>query len=137
MKTIKLLIISFTLTFITLITIAPAIAAPSAKVQHLQVNNMLTTAHISKFSTKNSINFSTGLILSSANILTEESENSTLTVVETSNDFFTSAMIMSDKINQLFSYFNSSAKDNISKQIKPEPTNKLIKDKCSSNPKYS
>ncbi len=137
MKSIKLLIISFTLTLLMLITIAPAIAAPSAKVQHLQVNNMLTTTHMRKFSTNNSINFSTGLVLSSASILTEETTNSTLTAVETSNDFFTSAMIMNDKIHQLFSYFNSSTKDDISKQIKPEATNTLIKDKCSSTPKYS
>ncbi|MCP4987287.1 MAG: hypothetical protein GY928_14910 [Colwellia sp.] len=110
MKSIKLLIISFTLTFLTLITIAPVMATPSAKVQHLQVNNMFTIAHMRKFSTKNSINFSTGLVLTSASILTEDATNTTLTAVETSNDFFTSVMIMSDKIHQLFSYFNSLAK---------------------------
>jgi len=149
MKSIKLLIISFTLTFLMLMTVSPALAKPLANVQHLQVNNMLPTAHssydpmtvadktFSKFSMPYGNNFSTGLILSKAGILTEENAQVTMTVVNKSNDFFASAMIVSDKLNQLISYFNSSPKDRIAEQIEPEVENKLIKKKCSSKVNFS
>jgi hypothetical protein len=69
--------------------------------------------------------------------LTEENAQVTMTVVNKSNDFFASAMIVSDKLNQLISYFNSPTKDNMSEQVEPEEKSKLMKKKCSSTIDFS
>lgn len=147
MKSIKLLLISFTMTFITLMTISPAIAKPSAKVQELQLNSALTTAfgsyNIVKAVSKapNTIsmpfknNFSTGLILSSPVVLSEGNAHVAMTVVNKSNEFFASAMIVSDKLNQFISYFNTPTKKVYTEQATPE--NKVLKEKCSNTINFS
>ena len=146
MKSIRLLIISFTMTFIALITISPAIAKPSVNVQHLKVNNTFTTAFNSydiitlasnipsKTSTQYHNNFSTGLILSSPAMLSNENTKMTMTVVNSSNEFFASAMGFSDKLNQLISYFTSPAKEDLSY---PAPESTVIRKKCNSKNNYS
>jgi len=143
MNSIKLLISSFTMTFLTLITIAPAIAAPAVKVQHLQVSNMTSIVHtsynsmvvadkaMSKFPTQYSNNFSTGLILSSSKILSEEHAQTAITVVNKSNDFFASAMIVSDKVNQFISYFTSSEEKKLTEQAEPIQKSEVMRSKCS------
>jgi len=137
------------MTFLMLITIAPAIAAPSVKVQHLQVSNIIPTAQTSydsitladkvirKYSTQYGNNFSTGLILSSTRVLSEENTQVAMTVVNKSNGFFTSAMIVSDKLNQLISYFNSPAKNSVTEQVEPVVESEVIKKKCGKKNNYS
>jgi len=149
MRTIKLLIMSFTLTFLALMSISPAIAKPLANVQHLQVNNMLTTSQnsydsitilgktVGNISTQYDNNFSTGLILSSSRILTEENSQVAITVVNKSNDFFTSAMIVSDKVNQFISYFTSPDKKEFAEQTKPVPKSEVLSSKCSKTVDFS
>jgi hypothetical protein len=137
------------MTFITLMTISPVKAAPSVKVQYLQVNHMYPIADknyaplsISKklnheLPAKFSNNFSTGLILTSSKLLTEENSQVAMTIVTKSNHFFTSAMMVSEKLNQLIAYFTSSNNDGIAEKIEPTLENKVIKKKCSSTVSYS
>jgi len=143
MKSIKLLIISFTLTYLVLMTVSPAIAKPLASVQHLQVNDLLTSPKnsydsitalgktIGNISTQYDHNFSTGLILSSSRDLSDENSQVAMNVVNQSNDFFASAMIVSDKVNQFISYFTTPEEKKFIEQIEPAQKSKVITSKCS------
>ena len=149
MKSIKLLLVSFTITFVTLINITPALAMPSVKIQHLQVNNSLSYPvnnykfikvvgkTPSKRANLQSNNFSTGLILSNPAIFTEENSQLTMNVVSKSNEFFNSAMVFSDKLNQFISYFTAPVKGNTAEQLASPSTSKVIKAKCKSQKSYS
>jgi hypothetical protein len=144
MKSIKLLLISFTMTLIVLVTISPAIAKPSVNVQHLQVNKTFTSGinNYEILAASNNVtttasnqyrnNFSTGLILSSPSALIDENTQVAMTVVNKSNEFFASAMNFSDKLNQFISYFTAPEKDDLSYAA---PENKVIRKKCNSKSK--
>ncbi|KGJ91855.1 hypothetical protein [Colwellia psychrerythraea] len=149
MKSIKLLLISFTITLVALMTISPAIAKPSVKVQHLQLNNALTATHnnyniiraIGKVPTKLPVqysnNFSSGLILSSRSILTARNANLAINVAKHTNEFFSSAMTVSDKLNQFMSYFSSPVKVKVSEQQELSPEGDILKEKCNGSINFS
>ena len=149
MKSIKLLLVSFTITFVTLINITPALATPSVEIQSLKVNHILSHPYNnyniinlvenkpSRTASQYSNNFSTGLILSNPAILTEENSQLTISVVSKSNEFFNSAMVFSDKLNQFISYFTAPVKANTAEQLKPTSASKVIKAKCKSRKNYS
>jgi len=136
MKSIKLLLVSFTITFITLINISPANAEHAVKVQHLNVNNTLVT----RFNNNDLINsvsnyhnnFSTGLILSSPERLSDRSSQLAMNVVNSSNDFFTSAMVFNDKLHQLISYFTTPDNKALTEPTNSIPENEVIEKKCES-----
>jgi hypothetical protein len=136
MKSIKLLLVSFTITFITLINISPANAEHAVKVQHLNVNNTLVT----RFNNNDLINsvsnyhnsFSTGLILSSPERLGDRSSQLAMNVVNSSNDFFTSAMVFNDKLHQLISYFTTPDNKALTEPTNSIPENEVIEKKCES-----
>ncbi len=139
MKSIKLLLVSFTITLVALITITPANAVPAVKVQHLNVNNALT----SKFNRYDIINvagkvprasseylsgkyrnsFSAVLFLTNPALFSEKNTQVTIDIVNTSNTFFTSAMVFTDKLHQLISYFTTPTNENIAGSTveAPEP----------------
>jgi len=82
--------------------------------------------------------FSTGLILTNKAILSEEKAKVAMNVVNRSNEFFTSTMIVSDKINQFISYLTSPSKESFTEQNKSSTKSKVIRKKCNSNtPSYS
>ena len=149
MKSIKLLLVSFTLTFVTLINITPALATPSVEKQYLNVNHVLSHPYNNyniinlvekKSSTRTSQysnNFSTGLILSNPAIVTKENSQLTMNVVSKSNEFFNSAMVFSDKLNQFISYFTAPVKGNTAEQLESTSASKVIKAKCKSRENYS
>ena len=149
MKSIKLLLVSFTITFVTLINITPALATPSVEIQSLKVNHILSHPYNnyniinlvenkpSRTASQYSNNFSTGLILSNPAILTEENSQLTISVVSKSNEFFNSAMVFSDKLNQFISYFTAPVKGNTAEQLASPSTSKVIKAKCKSQKSYS
>lgn len=134
MKSIKLLLVSFTITFITLINISPANAEHAVKVQHLNVNNQLFT----KFNNDESINvpsnyhnsFSTSLILSAPERLSDRGSQLAMSVVNSSNDFFTSAMVFNDKLHQLISYFTTPNNETITEPTNLTPESEVIEKKC-------
>jgi len=136
MSSIKLLLVSFTITFIALMTIAPANAKHAVNVQHLNVNNTLTT----EFNNDDMINiagnyrnsFSTDLILSAPALLSDRSSQLTIDVVNTSNDFFTSAMVFNDKLHQLISYFTTPSNEKLTEPTIPTPESEVIEKKCES-----
>ena len=136
MKSIKLLLVSFTLTFITLVNISPANAEQAVKVQHLNVNNTL----ISEFNSDELTNvissyhnsFSTGLILSAPKRLSDRSSHMAISVVNNSNDFFTSAMVFNDKLHQLISYFTSPNHKTLTEPKNSTPDSEVIEKKCES-----
>ena len=137
MSSIKLLLVSFTITFIALMTIAPANAKHAVNVQHLNVNNTLTT----EFNNDDMINiagnyrnsFSTDLILSAPALLSDRSSQLTIDVVNTSNDFFTSAMVFNDKLHQLISYFTTpTSNETLTEPTIPTPESEVIEKKCES-----
>jgi|TARA_R100001377_G_scaffold75782_1_gene52473 hypothetical protein len=141
MKSIKLLLVSFTITFITLINISPANAEHAVKVQHLNVNNTLIT----KFNKNDLINsvsnyhnsFSTGLILTAPKRVSDRGSELALTVVNNSNDFFTSAMVFNDKLHQLISYFTSPNSKVLSEPTISTPESEVIEKKCESSFSFS
>ena len=141
MKSIKVLLVSFTITFVALMTISPANAKHAINVQHLNVNNTLTT----KFNNGDIINiagnyrnsFSTGLILSAPVVLSDRSSQLTMGVVNQSNDFFTSAMIFNDKLHQLISYFTTPTNENIAESAISNTDSQVIKNKCDSTLNFS
>jgi len=148
MRTIKLLLVSF-ITFLTLINISPVNAKPVMKVQHLNVNNMLTSnfnsydiIHVAgktpnTLSSNTSNNFSTSLILSHPTALSDINSNLAIGVINKSNDFFTSAMVFNDKLHQFISYFTTSNNDtNITPSVS-SPETKVIKKKCNSTLSFS
>ena len=149
MKSIKLLLVSFTITVIALMTISPANAKPAVKIQHIKVNNFLTTKFNSydiikvasqvpnNLSNRYSNSFSTGLILSNPAALSEKSSQVTMNVINKSNDFFTSAMVFNDRLHQFISYFSTASNENISKKAAPLSESEVIKKKCSSTLSFS
>jgi hypothetical protein len=134
MKSIKLLLVSFTITFITLINISSANAEHAVKVQHLNVNNQLFT----KFNNDESINvpsnyhnsFSTSLILSAPERLSDRGSQLAMSVVNSSNDFFTSAMVFNDKLHQLISYLTTPNNETITEPTNLTPESEVIEKKC-------
>ncbi len=136
MKSIKLLLVSFTITFITLVNISPANAEHAVKVQHLNVSNKLFTTFNSDESihvTSNYHNsFSTGLILSVPEKLSDTSSHLAMSVVNNSNDFFTSAMVFNDKLHQLISYFTTPNDEALTESTNSTPESEVIEKKCES-----
>ncbi|AAZ24971.1 hypothetical protein [Colwellia psychrerythraea] len=134
MNSFKLLLVSFTITFIALMTISPANAKHAVNVQHLNVNNTLTT----KFNNNDMINiagnyrssFSTGLILSAPIVLSDRNSKLTIDVVNKSNDFFTSAMVFNDKLHQLISYFTTPNNETLIEPTTSTPESEVIEKKC-------
>jgi hypothetical protein len=149
MKSIKVLLISFIITFVTLISISPANATPTVKVQHLNVGNTLTSTFNSydvinltgelpsHFLTNNRNSLSTGLFLANQTIFSEKNAQITIEIVKKSNDFFTSVMVFNDKLHQLISYFNSPANKDISESVVPSSESDVIKKKCDSTLNFS
>ncbi|PKI14293.1 hypothetical protein [Colwellia sp. 12G3] len=149
MNSIKVLLISFTLTFITLIFISPANASPTAKVQHLNVSNTLTSTFNNydiinvvsdvphNLSTNYRNNLSTRLFFSNPAIFSEKHTKTTIDVINKSNDFFTTAMVFNDKLHQLISYFTVPSYENITESALPTSESKVIKEKCKSNLNFS
>ncbi|ALO34144.1 hypothetical protein CMT41_04910 [Colwellia sp. MT41] len=144
MKSVKLLLVSFTITFVILSNISPALAKSAIKIQYLNVSNAYSSSYNnynfikvvaktpSTLASQYRNNFSTGLILSNPTMLTLENSPLTMNVVNNSNEFFNSAMAFSDKLNQFISYFTSPVKGNITEQLEPTPKSKVIKAKCNS-----
>jgi hypothetical protein len=136
MKSIKLLLVSFTLTFITLVNISPANAEHAVKVQHLNVNNTLMTEFNSDELTNVIGNyhnsFSTGLILSAPKRLSDRSSQLAVSVVNNSNDFFTSAMVFNDKLHQFISYFTNPNSQTLTEPTISTPESDVIEKKCES-----
>jgi len=145
MKSLKLLLVSFTITFLALITISPASAQPSIKVQHLNINNSFTAKldnfnlnmQPSKLSTQYSNNFSSGLILPSSKILGETNSLVAMTVVNKSTNFFSGTMVFNDKLHQIISFFTSADTKAIIEQDTLDPQSNVLKEKCSSRAKLS
>lgn len=136
MKSIKLLLVSFTLTFITLVNISPANAEQAVKVQHLNVNSTLITKFNSVELTNvvsNYNSFSTGLILSAPERLSDKSSHLTISVVNNSNDFFTSAMVFNDKLHQFISYFTTPNHRTLTEPKNSTPDSDVIEEKCESS----
>jgi hypothetical protein len=129
--------------------ISPVNAKPVMKVQHLNVNNMLTTGFNSydiinvsgkipkTFSSKYSNNFSSSLILSHPITLNDRKSDATIAVINKSNDFFTSAMVFNDKLHQLMSYFTTSNNETIIAPSVSSSESKVIKKKCNSTLSFS
>lgn len=139
MKSIKLLLVSFTITFIVLSDISPAFAKPLVKVQHLDISNTLSSTYNtinlidtppSKSTTQYSNNFFTGLIQEKPGALTEKNSKITMNVINKSNAFFNGAMVFSDKLNQFISYFTTPIKVNMAGQLESTPQKKIMKAKC-------
>lgn len=136
MNSIKLLLVIFTITFIALMTISPANAKHAINVQHLNVNDTMTT----KFNNDDMINraanyrnsFSTGLILSAPAIISDRSSQLTMDVVNKSNDFFTSAMVFNDRLHQLISYFTTPNIKEFTQPTISTPESEVIEEKCES-----
>jgi low affinity Fe/Cu permease len=141
----KLLFISFTITFLVLLTISPAIAKPLVSLTQLEVSNDInykqtsrSTSVITKTTNIDVVNnyhnnFSTSLVFQSPRMLSEQPLNTTMDFFNTSTTFFTSIMVINDKLHQLISYFS---KPNDTKTIENktiEQGTKLIKEKCNSN----
>jgi hypothetical protein len=141
----KLLFISFTITFLVLLTISPAIAKPLVSLTQLEVSNDINykqTSRSTSVITKTTNidvgnnyhnNFSTSLVFQSPRMLSEQPLNTTMDFFNTSTTFFTSIMVINDKLHQLISYFS---KPNDTKTIENktiEQGTKLIKEKCNSN----
>jgi hypothetical protein len=144
MRTIKLLLVSF-ITFLTLMNVSPVSAKPVIKVQHLNVNNMLTNKFNSydiinvasnipnTLSSKTRNNFSTSLILSHPIALSDSNSNIAIGVINNSNDFFTSAMVFNDKLHQLLSYFTTSYNKTIIAPSASSHDSKVIRKKCNNS----
>jgi len=122
-------------------TISPANAKHAVNVQHLNVNNTLT----SKFNNDDIINiavnyrnsFSTGLILSSPERLSDRNSQRAMGVVNKSNDFFTSAMVFNDKLHQLISYFTTPINETLTEPTELTPESTVIEKKCESTINFS
>jgi hypothetical protein len=144
-ETFKLLFISFTITFLVLLNISPAIAKPLVSITQLKVSNDIKNRQasyditlISKTTkidlTNNDINnFSSSLVFASPRILNEQRLNSTMDFFNTSTTFFTSIMLINDKLHQLISYFSKPNDIKIIDNETTEQDTKLIKEKCNSN----
>lgn len=145
METFKLLFISFTITFLVLLNISPAIAKPLVSITQLKISNDIQNRQasyditlISKTTkidlTNNDINnLSSSLVFASPRILNEQRLNSTMNFFNTSTTFFTSIMLINDKLHQLISYFSKPNDIKIIDNETTEQDTKLIKEKCNSN----
>ncbi|MFQ3264407.1 MAG: hypothetical protein ACI9U5_000273 [Colwellia sp.] len=141
MKSIKVLLISFIITFVTLTSICSANATPTVKVQHLNV----TTALINTFNNYDIISaarevrnsLSTGLFISNPALFNKKSVKSTIDIVNKSNDFFTSTMLFNDKLHQLISYFTIPSNDSITKSPVSTTESMKIKKKCTTKINFS
>lgn len=145
METFKLLFISFTITFLVLLNISPAIAKPLVSITQLKISNDIQNRQasyditlISKTTkidlTNNDINnLSSSLVFASPRILNEQRLNSTMDFFNTSTTFFTSIMLINDKLHQLISYFSKPNDIKIIDNETIEQDTKLIKEKCNSN----
>ena len=145
METFKLLFISFTITFLVLLNISPAIAKPLVSITQLKVSNDIQNRQasydvtlISKTTkidlTNNDINnFSSSLVFASPRILNQQRLNTTMDFFNTSTTFFTSIMLINDKLHQLISYFSKPNDTKIIKNDTIEQGTKLIKEKCNSS----
>jgi hypothetical protein len=144
-ETFKLLFISFTITFLVLLNISPAIAKPLVSITQLKISNDIQNRQasyditlISKTTkidlTNNDINnLSSSLVFASPRILNEQRLNSTMDFFNTSTTFFTSIMLINDKLHQLISYFSKPNDIKIIDNETTEQDTKLIKEKCNSN----
>jgi hypothetical protein len=144
-ETFKLLFISFTITFLVLLNISPAIAKPLVSITQLKISNDIQNRQasyditlISKTTkidlTNNDINnLSSSLVFASPRILNEQRLNSTMDFFNTSTTFFTSIMLINDKLHQLISYFSKPNDIKIIDNETIEQDTKLIKEKCNSN----
>lgn len=154
MKSIKALLISFTLTFVTLISISSANAKPAIKVQHLNVSNTLTSnSPTDKFNSYDMINLtddiqsnlsanyrnslSTALFLKNQSTFSRKKNQVTIKIVNKSNEFFTSAMVFNDKLHQLISYFTAPSNKNMNESAVPNSESDAIKKKCDSTLNFS
>ncbi len=149
MKTLNLLFISFIITFAVLVSISPAIAKPSFAVQHLNVASKLNTTHTSYHITlisgagqtnlvsnyRNTL--SNNLIFASPNSSNEQRLTNTMKVFSKSKNFFTSFMLLNDKLHQFISYFSTL---NNTSPIRSEASgqeSKSIKKKCKNDLDFS
>ena len=141
MKSIKVLLISFIITFVTLTSICPANATPTVKVQHLNVTTTLTNTFnnydiiSAAREVRNSL--STGLFISNPALFNKKSVKSTIDIVNKSNDFFTSTMLFNDKLHQLISYFTIPSNDSITKSSVSTTESTQIKKKCTTKINFS
>ena len=149
MKSIRVLLSSFIITYITLFSISPANANPIVKVQHLNVtdtliSNSLTTkfarydiiSAASEVPSNLSVNYrnslSSGLFMSDLAIFNKKSTKVTIDIVNKSNDFFTSAMVFNDKLHQLISYLTIPSNESMSDSAVSTTEGSVIKKKCNS-----
>ncbi len=142
METLKLLFISFTITFLILFNISPAIAKPFVSITQLKESNDIKNIQasyditlISKTTkidlTNNDINnFSSSLVFASPRMLSNQRLNTSIELFNTSTTFFTSIMLINDKLHQLISYFSKS---NDTKLINSEDNESSKKEKCNIN----
>lgn len=137
MKSLKLLFISFTVTFVSLLTISPAVAEPLIKVQQLKVSDHLTTQLEHYNIIQMPSRLSTSLTFSSLSQPSAKDLPLTMNVVSRSNDFFTSAMVFNDKLHQLISYFTAPSNKSISKPVPSSSKEEAVKEKCSSTLSFS
>jgi hypothetical protein len=149
MSSIKVLLISFTITLVTLFTIAPANANPTVKMQHLNVSNKFTTQFnsydiidvASKVPSNLSINYRnslfTALLISNPITFNKKHARTTMDSINESSDFFTSAMVFNDKLHQLISYFTIPPNESITGSAISTSENEVIKKKCSSTLDFS
>lgn len=141
MKSIKLLLLSFTLTFLTLGGITPVTAQPSLQFSHLHNDHKTASSLVTPKITSLSLNltaeysnsFSTGLILTNPSAVIEKRSNHSMITSNNSLDFFTSVMIFNDKLHQFISYISATSKiKEPAHTIKPSKI-KVIKNKCSND----
>jgi hypothetical protein len=149
MKSIKVLLISFIITFVTLTSISPANAKPTVKVQYLNISNSLTN----KFNSYDIINLagdvqsnlsvnyrnslSTALFLSTPSVFSQKNAKVTINIVNKSNNFFTSAMVFNDKLHQLISYVTMPSNESITESAVSTTEGTVIKKKCNSKLNFS
>lgn len=154
MKSIKVLLISFIITFVSLTSISPANAKPTVKVQYLNISNTLTSNSLTnKFNSYDIINLagdvqsnlsvnyrnslSTALFLSTPSVFSQKNAKVTIDIVNNSNNFFTSAMVFNDKLHQLISYFTMPSNESITESAVSTTEGTVIKKKCNSKLNFS
>ena len=141
MKSIKVLLINFIITFVTLTSMCPANATPTVKVQHLNVTTALTNTFnnydiiSAAREVRNSL--SIGLFISNPALFNKKSVKSTIDIVNKSNDFFTSTMLFNDKLHQLISYFTIPSNDSMTKSSVSTTESTQIKKKCTTKINFS
>jgi hypothetical protein len=144
-KSVQLLLISFIITFSLLINISSANAKPSVNIQHIKLTNNLISQfnsyQKSKVSDNLSIeyrNFSIELILTSPVArMSERTAQATVNVVNQSNQFFTSAMAFSDKLNQFIDYFSTPNNSSVNEKTVLRSKSKDINQKCNDTLNYT